>query len=61
MEDLEKEVDALAKEKEELEAALSSGALSNDEIVKAGNRIGEVISRLDEAEMRLLELMEIDG
>lgn len=59
MEALEKEVEELTQEKNTLEASLSSGELSNDEIIKAGERIGAVIERLDEAEMRLLELMEL--
>ena len=61
MESLEAEVDALTKERAELEESLSSGTLNNDGIIAAGNRIGEVIARLDEAELRLLELMEIEG
>ncbi len=61
MESLEKEVEDLTAERAQLEEALSSGSLSNDEIIKAGERIGVVISRLDEAELRLLELMEIEG
>lgn len=61
MESLEAEVDALTKERAELEESLSSGTLDNDGIIAAGNRIGEVIARLDEAELRLLELMEIEG
>ena len=59
MEALEKEVETLTVERDELETKLSSGTLSNDEIITAGNRIGEVISRIDEAELRLLELMEL--
>ena len=61
MEALEKEVEELTAERAALEESLSSGLLSNDEIIAAGERIGEVIARLDEAEMRLLELMEIEG
>ena len=61
MESLEAEVDALTKERAELEESLSSGTLDNDGIIAAGNRIGEVLGRLDEAELRLLELMEIEG
>lgn len=61
MESLEAEVEALTKERAELEESLSSGTLDNDGIIAAGNRIGEVIARLDEAELRLLELMEIEG
>lgn len=61
MESLEAEVDALTKERAELEESLSSGKLDNDGIIAAGNRIGDVIARLDKAELRLLELMEIEG
>lgn len=61
MEALEKEVEELTAERAELETALSSGTLSNEEIIVAGDRIGAVIARLDEAELRLLELMEIEG
>lgn len=61
MEALEKEVEELTTERCQLETALSSGTLTNDEIISAGDRIGAVIARLDEAEMRLLELMEIEG
>ncbi len=61
MEALEVELESLSNEKEELESAMSSGAMSVDEITKAGARIQEVIDRIDEAEMRLLELMEKEG
>ncbi len=61
MEALEKEIEELTRERKTLEESLSSGQLSNDEIISAGKRIGTVISRLDEAELRLLELMEIEG
>ena len=60
MEALEKEVEELTEERKTLETALSSGTLTNDEIIASGNRIGEVIARLDEAELRLLELMELE-
>ena len=60
MEALEKEVEELTEERKMLETALSSGTLTNDEIIASGNRIGEVIARLDEAELRLLELMELE-
>lgn len=59
MEELEKEVEELTAEKADLENRLSSGTLNNDEIIHAGNRIAVVIDRLDEAELRLLELMMI--
>jgi ATP-binding cassette subfamily F protein uup len=57
--DLEQEVDALTKERTDLETSLSSGTLTNDEIIAAGNRIAAVIARLDAAETRLLELYDL--
>ncbi len=58
MEALEKEVEDLTAERATLEASLSSGTLSADEIAAAGTRHAELIARLDAAELRLLELME---
>lgn len=58
MEALEKEVEDLTAERAALEASLSSGTLSADEIAAAGTRHAELIARLDAAELRLLELME---
>lgn len=58
MEALEKEVEDLTAERATLEASLSSGTLSADEIATAGTRHAELIARLDAAELRLLELME---
>lgn len=59
MEALEKEVEDLTAERATLEASLSSGTLSADEITAAGTRHAELIARLDAAELRLLELMEL--
>lgn len=59
MEELERKIESLTAERSELEASLSSGKLGNDEIVVAGNRIGEVMACLDAAETRYLELLEI--
>ncbi|MDE6547364.1 MAG: ABC-F family ATP-binding cassette domain-containing protein [Muribaculaceae bacterium] len=61
MEALETELESLSREKLELESDMSSGNMSVDAITKAGARIQEVIERIDEAEMRLLELMEKEG
>ncbi len=61
MEALEEELESLNKEKSELESAMSSGTMTVEEITAAGARIQEVIDRIDEAEMRLLELMEKEG
>ena len=61
MEALEAELESLNNEKSELEAAMSSGDMSVEDITKAGARMEEIISRLDEAEFRMLELMEKEG
>lgn len=56
LEQVEGEMERLGAEKVELEGALSSGTLSADKLTAASVRIGEVIERLDELEMRWLEL-----
>jgi ATP-binding cassette subfamily F protein uup len=56
LEQVEAEMEALNEEKFRLEEGLSSGTLSGDELTTASVRIGEVIGRLDELEMRWLEL-----
>ena len=58
MEELNDTLPLLEKEKEELESMMSSGQLSTDELLKASNRIKELIECIDVKEMRLLELME---
>lgn len=58
MEALEVELESLENEKSTLESAMSSGTMTVAEITAAGARMEEIISRLDEAEMRMLELME---
>ena len=59
MENLEAEIEALNAEKASLEESLSSGTLDTEELMKASERIGEVIKLCDEKEMRWLELSEI--
>lgn len=61
MEALEVELENLNKEKTELETSMSSGSMSVDEIISAGARMEDIIARLDEAEFRMLELMEKEG
>lgn len=56
LEQLDKDMEALNLEKDELEAKLSSGALSAEECTSASLRYGEVKDLLDEKEMRWLEL-----
>ncbi len=58
LEQIEKDLEALAAEKEELETALSSGTLPFDDLQAASKRIGEIIEETDEKEMRWLELTD---
>lgn len=57
-EQLEKEIEILTKEKEEIEIAMSSGKLSNDELIEKASRIEYLINSIDEKELRWLELSE---
>lgn len=57
-EELEKLLPKLEKEKSELETRMSSGEMSPQEIVEAGEKMSQLIDKIDEGEMRLLELME---
>ena len=59
MEQLEKDLEALAAEKAELETQLNSGTLPFDQLQQASERIGAIIDETDEKELRLLELYEI--
>ncbi|MPN21689.1 ABC transporter ATP-binding protein uup [bioreactor metagenome] len=56
LEEIEEKLDTLEKEKSSLEAALSSGSLSPEELTKYSLRIGEVILDLDRLGDRWLEL-----
>lgn len=56
---LEKEIEALESEKSVITQALSSGTLSSEELIDKSNRIGEVLSLIDEKTMRWLELSEL--
>lgn len=58
-ESLEKEIPLLETEKLKIEAALSSGELSNDEIMIASKRFAELNGLIDDKTMRWLELSEI--
>ncbi len=58
VEQLEKDLEALAAEKSELEAALGSGTLPFDKLQEASSRIGAIMSETDEKEFRLLELYD---
>ena len=52
-------MDALNKEKADIEAALSSGTLNGAEITRISSRYSEVKELLDEKEFRWLELNDI--
>ena len=61
LEELEKMLPELEEEKTQLEALLSGGATAAEEIANASVRYKEVQERLDEAEMRWLELSEVEN
>ena len=52
------EIADLEKEKREIEEMLNSGNLGVEELTQKSQRISEVLSLLDEKEMRWLELSE---
>lgn len=54
------EIAALEQEKARLEADLSSGNFSPDELHRMSSRIGEIISLIDEKELRWLMLSEYE-
>ncbi|MDE6755458.1 MAG: ABC-F family ATP-binding cassette domain-containing protein [Muribaculaceae bacterium] len=58
LEQLTEKVEKLESEKSSLEAKMSSGTMTVDQITNAGTRMGEIINEIDEAEFRILELME---
>lgn len=60
LEELEVRMPKLEEEKNQLETLLSGGSSSADEIAQASKRYQEVQKELDEAEMRWLELSEIE-
>ena len=60
LEELEIRMPQLEEEKYQLENLLSGGSSSADEIAQASKRYQEVQEELDEAEMRWLELSEIE-
>lgn len=55
---LDAEIPALESEKAELEALLSSGTLSHEELTRTAERIGTLIDEIDDKTMRWLELSE---
>ena len=61
MEQLEKDMEELNAEKARIEALLSGGAASTEEIAGASERFGEISNLLDDKELRWLELSELAG
>ena len=61
MEELERRLPILEDEKSRLEQEMSSGTMTNDALVAAGARMAELVEEIDLAELRLLELMEIEA
>ena len=59
LEQLEKDLEALAAEKADIEEKLNSGTLPFDQLQKASERIGTILEETDEKELRLLELYEM--
>ena len=55
---LENEIPQLEQEKADLEASMSSGTLSNDELIAQSERIAQLIEEIDEKSTRWLELSE---
>ncbi|MDY3068069.1 MAG: ABC-F family ATP-binding cassette domain-containing protein [Parabacteroides sp.] len=55
---LDAEIPQLEAEKAEIEAALSSGTLSTDELLAKSDRISKLIEEIDEKTLRWLELSE---
>jgi len=58
LDQINKDLENLQKEKTKIETELSSGSLSFEEINQLSSRIGEITNLLDEKEMRWLELSE---
>ena len=58
LEQLEKDLEALAEEKAAIEESLSSGNMEFEQLQKVSERIAEIIELTDEKEMRWLELSD---
>jgi len=58
-EQIEKDLPLLEKEKELLSTALSTGNLTNDELMQRGERLGTVVAEIDDKTLRWLELSEM--
>lgn len=61
MAELEKKVEEYSQEKAALEEVLTSGETDHTRLASVGERLHELAGMIDDAEMRLLELMEKEG
>lgn len=61
MEELEARLEKLTAERAALEQEMSGGTMGHEALTAAGARMETLINDIDEAEMRLLELMEKEG
>jgi ABC transport system ATP-binding/permease protein len=59
LEQLEKDIELLEKEKSSISEALNSGTLNNVQLHEKSTRFGEISTLIDEKEMRWLELSEL--
>lgn len=60
-EELAKEIEMLEKEKEQLTLRLNTVNLSHEELMANGDRLTELVSLLEDKELRWLELAELAG
>ncbi|MDL2214727.1 ABC-F family ATP-binding cassette domain-containing protein [Dysgonomonas sp. OttesenSCG-928-M03] len=58
-EELDATIPKLEEEKSQLETELSSGTLSNEELLTKSNRISQLIDEIDEKTLRWMELSEL--
>ena len=59
MEQIEKEMEEISKEKAELADKMNDTSLPYDKLQELSSRYGEISAALDEMELRWLELSEI--
>ena len=57
----EKDIAALTKEKEAIEQQLSTGTISVEQITELSKRLSSLLATLDAKELRWLELSELEA
>lgn len=58
-EEIERSLPLLEQQKQQIEQSMSSGTLSTDQLIEAGEQIARLIDEIDEKSMRWLELSEM--